>query len=330
MVVRTGVLFQALPDTGLVSARVGDNGVIEPILPNRMVVFPKLSRALGQHGYGLWWPAKSLLKFPPEVTWLLNFIADPDEYSRGLRYLSQQLEHTNATVFNHPDAVLRSRRDMAPELLKDIPNLYVPNCVRFLADHPDAFLNTFKENGFEYPVMVRPQASQTGQHLVRIEGPDDWDKVHTVPWGGRHMFMTQFVDTSDKDGIYTKMRVVWAGGRVSLRHVLFSEEWLVHASKRTGERVKKELAMFKSVSKWTEVHDMANAVQKALGLDYFGIDVGLKPDGSFVLFEANAAMSIMSYANTPDVRKDDYLKNINRIGLDAQRAMEDKLGIKLA
>ena len=35
------------------------------------------------------------------------------------------------------------------------------------------------------------------------------------------------------------------------------------------------------------------AIQEALGLDYFGVDFALSPDGELLLFEANAAMAML-------------------------------------
>lgn len=266
--------------------------------PNCTVIPPDIFKELEARANTLWFPqAEDTTQ--DTVSWVVNICADADEYELALKALEEMVEGTNVPVFNHPKAVAATRRDLISQSLQGIPNLIVPQCVRFLADSPEKFEEVFRENNFEYPVLVRPGASQTGRNLVKIDHEDDWGKVHTIPWGGKHLYMTQFVDFVSDDGMYEKIRMVFVNNKILFRSLFRGDRWNVHGVNRTKESVRKELKFQKKAANQKTLMDMLAKIRDDIKLDFWGVDLGRTSDGKYVFFEANASMTIAVDENTP-------------------------------
>lgn len=298
MIVKNGLIFRAIPDNGKVQIVSNGKNAVKPAWPNCTVLPPEFHKELEAHANTLWYP-QGINSTHSNVRWIVNMCADADEYASALRALSEMVAGTNVPVFNHPKAVAETRRDLTSQRLQGIPNLIVPNCVRFLADAPERFREVFEENNFEYPVLVRPGASQTGHNLVKIDSADDWGKVHTIPWGGRHLYMTQFVDFAGDDGKYEKIRMVFVNNNILFRSMFRGDRWNVHGVKRTRASIQKELKFLKTTANEKAIMDIMAQIDDIVKLDFGGVDIGRTSGGKFVFFEANAAMTIAIDENTP-------------------------------
>jgi glutathione synthase/RimK-type ligase-like ATP-grasp enzyme len=251
-------------------------------------------------------------------------MADADEYETALGHLARATRSLGLPVLNPAEGILRTRRDRAPELLDGIDGLMIPRCVRFSPTRPAHFREVFEREEFQYPVMIRPERSQTAAGLIRVMDEADWDKIYEMPWIGASIYMTQWVDYRQASGWYAKARIVVAGERISVRHILRSREWLIHAMERTEESAAWELPYLEGAGQWEAVQRIGRAVRTRFGLDFFGIDVGMIDENSFVLFEANAAMSILSDYMMPEIRKTEFLANLRRIERDVIAALASK------
>ena len=319
---KSGIFFRAVPDSGKANVRVTPTNQLNLGFPNCFIPTPRIEQLLAQATETLWFPVTrpDAVKLPQDG-WIVNFCADPDEYSRAMRYLGDLADKTGLPVFNHPDGVMNSRRDRVSEVLAGIDGLTVPRCVRFHPQLPEDFRTVFAENGFSYPVLVRPAASQSGDHLVRISDADGWDAIFAIPWGGKAMHMTQFVDFANTDGEYLKIRAVSVGDRIHIRHVLIADDWLVHAMDRTEDIVDREFKLIAALQANPTFLSVVKEAKARIGLDYFGMDLGWRSENDFVLFEANAAMSILSNAHMPTYRRAEYLAILKQIEESVVRAV---------
>jgi len=293
-----GLIFRAIPDTGKVRIVPDPIRGVKPVFPNCTVIPSDTLSEVKKFASVYHFPSRTTLPVA-DIRWIVNVCADADEYRNALMALAEEFEGKNVPIFNHPKAILATRRDINAERLTGIPNLVVPKCVRFLADSPEVFVNTFRDNEFEYPVLVRPARSQTGTGLMKISDPNEWDKVHTIPWPGENMYMTQYVDFSGEDGVYRKFRMAYANKQFHFRSFNESASWLIHGGKRTSEMVERELEMQEVLSKNAEFTKMLAHISQIVGLDFWGIDLGITSQGEFLFFEANAAMSITTNIYTP-------------------------------
>ena len=315
-----GLLYKAIPSHAEVRARMTDRGSPAMVFPGRLVFSNPLEVALEKRA-GTFWHVSGNEPEPAQTDWVINLLADADHYPLALGYLAKNYADQGIRVFNPPEAVMRTRRHAVPHFLAGIDNLTVPRCERFLATDPKHFLQAFELGKFTFPVLIRPAGSHTGKELLVIESQEDWHKIYTIPWGGRDVYITQWTDFQSAEGEWRKLRLSITREGVRLRHILYGDGWLVHATTRGPEEVEKELEVLLSDDKWEVIQKLGQDIRKCLGMDWVGADVGWKSDDEFVLFEANASMSILSQANMPEFRRDDYLASWKRVEKDVEIAL---------
>ncbi len=93
--------------------------------------------------------------------------------------------------------------------------------------------------------------------------------------------------------------------------------------------VQKEVGILKHAGEWEKLQQLGKSIREKVGLDFFGVDIGWKSDTEFVLFEANATMSILSYRLMPEFQRDVYVNNIKNIEKDVWQTLEATTGSTL-
>lgn len=318
---REGLVFEALPTNRKVKAVFQGSGPPQVAYPGRTILSDKMKTSLSRHARRFWYRGTddTPLQGPK---WVVNLLAEAELYPDALRYLDRQIAATELSVFNSPKAILQSRRDRSAEILTGIENLVVPKTLRFRPTHPCHFKGVFAHGGFEFPILIRPAGSHTGRSLIKIDGPGDWDKIYTIPWGGMFMYMSQWMDFRSLAGEWRKLRLSITPQAVRMRHILYGQDWLIHSVQRGEEEVEKEMEILLNADNWVAMQQLGSDIRDRLGLDFFGVDLGWKSDSEFVLFEANASMSILSYHNMPEIRREDYVANLKKIEKDVWRSLE--------
>lgn len=292
--------FRSVPDKGEVRVKITAEGLPNMVYPSVLSLPVTLQSELARSTQRLWYPLPNGTK-PPAATWIVNHCADADEYRGGLIWLDETYG-SNTPIFNHPRAIARSRRDHSSAALQGIEGLIVPRVARFRASSRTAFERCFADNGFHFPVLVRPSASQTGRGLLKIEGPQDWNRAVDTMWFGKPHFMTQFVEFATDDGVYLKARVIFIGNRFFVRHVKGATGWKVHndTDNSIANFEERELELIESLNNNALFLNACAAIPARTSLDFGGMDVGIDPARNrFVLFECNAAMTVFSRSIKP-------------------------------
>jgi hypothetical protein len=296
---RKGLFFCSVPDDGVVKIKPNNGQTPTAVFPNCIVLAPEIHAELVRHSITFWHPMKD--RFPLKgIPWIVNACADADEYRSGLEMLAQATLGNQIPVFNRAEAVLGTARDKIIETVSGIDHLIVPKCIKFEPKLPKDFKEAFARGGFDYPVLVRPAASQTGRGLIKVDGPEEWDKIFTIDWAGRSLYMTQFVDRRDEDGRFTKFRVAFINKQPFLRSAYTRDEPIVHGVPRTPKSIRQEIASIETLGKNETLKAIIAQLGNRIRLNFWGVDLGYSADGDFVFFEASAAMSITSRSNTPD------------------------------
>ena len=298
----TGKLFRAVPSEGRIPVTIGMDGKPKACFPNT-VVLPETIAAEIRSACASFWFTKDRQITLEDTPWAVNTLGDADEYTDALIALDEAIG-SDKPIFNHPRAVAMTRRDLSAMLLDGIPNLIVPKCIRLFARNNAALQEAFDASGFTYPVLIRPAASQTGQGLVKVSGPGDWPDIDRQYWRGKHLFMTQFVETRGEAG-YRKIRVMCFDGEVFFHHVKHSSTWCIHHN--TGEVSATDFAdqekhLIAELNGDPAFLHLVKEITNRSKMDFLGIDLGLRDDNQYVLFEANAAMTVVhdpSYYDNP-------------------------------
>ena len=235
---------------------------------------------------------------------LVNHIVDPEGLDKALGTLERLLATVPAACFNHPAAVRDSARERVAAKLADIPGVRMPRTVRVRLDEPAELAAVAAANGIAFPLIVRVAGVHGGTTTVLIEDEDGVRAgLRRIPWGGRELFVTQFVDYRDDDGLFRKSRLVFIGDQIVLRHRIVADTWHVHRSARKPESLAEETAALADFPRLLpSLRPTLDAVADAMDLDLFGMDCSLRPDGSVLVFEANNAMNFMTNRGpTPNI-----------------------------
>lgn len=248
-----------------------------------------------------WLGEKGRKAFPRPDIPIVNYIADPDSHSIALGQAIEIVEKLGRPCFNDPRMVAQTRRDQIASRLSGVDGLFVPRTILIKPARPGDFPAAAAEHGLNYPLIVRLAGDHGGISTLRIDDPGKWDDIFNLPWIGRSVYLTEFADFRDADGLYRKCRIIFTGDRILLHHVIISREWLVHRGTRlntdeTAEEERYWLSAF-GHDHLPRFEKTLSEIRRIIGLDYFGLDCHLGQNNVITLFECNAAMNVLSYGH---------------------------------
>ncbi|RPH98695.1 MAG: hypothetical protein EHM68_03665 [Lysobacterales bacterium] len=238
---------------------------------------------------------------PPSL--IFNQIADADTHRGALERCIELCDQVNTTVINHPRYVLQTGRDRVAAALQGIPGVRMPRTLRFQPRSPDEVFEQAAGQGIAFPCLARVAGKHHGRSMVKVDGPQDYPALHALPFDGRDFYLTEYVDYRGEDGLYHKQRIVVIDGEPLLRHSLYFNEWMVHASSRAfmmeRESWDQDIARFDRLAGEVlpPLRPAIREIANRLRLEYFGIDCSLQPDGRMLIFEANANMNVLHTPN---------------------------------
>jgi len=231
------------------------------------------------------------LSFPKNAL-LFNSIGMAEGNHNSLKQLSELLNQVSNPVINHPKNVLLTKRDGIEDLLSDIKGVIVPKCLKVIPRSIQDVSVFIREHNFTFPFLFRPLVAHGLQTLIRIDSPEEMEKLHRFAFDGENEFyVTQFLDFKSEDELYRKMRFMIIEDEVIPRHLILSPSWQIHT-----EDTKMD-AKFKTKQRQEEVDFLGKIeivfgkqlmeIKSVLGLDYFGVDCAIGPRGEMVIFEIN-------------------------------------------
>lgn len=256
---------------------------------------------------------------------ILNLIAEPEENEKSLTAMRKLLRTAPGRVLNPPDKVLATTRDQIARRLSGIDGLVAPRVIRLAPGDAARRLRFIEASGLSWPLIVRPLATHGGKVLGRFDNGDDLAAAMdpATPY-----LAIEYVDFRSEDGLYRKHRIFLFGSTMILRHRLISDDWNVHARDRERvmadrpDLIAEERALLDDPTRPFDAstRHVIETIRKRIGLDFFGIDFGFDRESRMVLFEANAAMSILPFSDDP---RFDYLKRCLAPAQQAFRALVD-------
>lgn len=256
---------------------------------------------------------------------VFNLVTDPDQHPQTLATLGKLLRGFRGKVINRPEAVLRTTRDQVAKRLEGIEGLHVPKILRLRNPSSGSASIAAQRAGLAFPLIVRLAGTHTGTIVGLVHGPDELDAAAAGPGA---FILTEFVDFRSDDGIYRKYRVFFIGKRRIFRHLISSDGWSIHAKERFDFMAKypslideeKDLLKDPAGLLPEPASGALDAIRERLGLDYFGIDFAIAPDGRAVLFEANATMNFFPVVDL------DPFAHIQCVIEPARRALLELIG----
>ena len=229
---------------------------------------------------------------------LFNAVGDPDAAPGALAQAGDLAASLALPVVNAPALIQATTRDRMSELLAGIPGLHIPRTIRCSRTELDGL-------ALDGPVLVRAVGSHGGKGLAVAQTPKEIrDEVATL--GADEVYITQFADTRSAGGLYRKLRVVFVDGQCFPVHLAVGDHWLSHYFRTTMADMpawRAEEAAFLAGHEAYLGRDVCRALAELhgrVGLDFFGVDGAIGPDGRLVVFECNAAM-LVRHADRPAI-----------------------------
>jgi glutathione synthase/RimK-type ligase-like ATP-grasp enzyme len=146
-------------------------------------------------------------------------------------------------------------------------------------------------------LLVRAPGFHTGRHFHLVQDRTALAAaVESMP--GPSLYLIQPLSARGQDAMTRKYRVMLVGGRIYPWHLAISSDWKVHyftAAMAQQEAYRAEEDRFLNDTVGVLGRRAMTALERLsqrMDLDYAGVDFALAPDGSVLVFEANATMTI--------------------------------------
>jgi tetratricopeptide (TPR) repeat protein/glutathione synthase/RimK-type ligase-like ATP-grasp enzyme len=257
-------------------------------------------------------------------TVLVNMIGDADNGAEVLPYALELADRIGLPVVNHPRRVMDSGREAMAERLAGTPRCRVPRTRLFAASALAQADISGVLADFELPLLVRKAGTHGGDVFDKC---DDLDAVvaFVVQHPQDDFYVTEYVDYRSADGFFRKYRFISIDGQLLPYHLAIHDHWMVHhfRTDMANQRwMQQEEEAF--LARPEEVFDAARmaavqAIARATGLEYCGVDIGLTQAGDVVFFESNATMLVHDEKDGPFVFKNPYVARI-KVAFDAMLA----------
>jgi tetratricopeptide (TPR) repeat protein len=223
----------------------------------------------------------------PPYDVVFNAIGDPDLAGPTAANVEAFRQACRTPWLNGPEAVMRTARHRAPELLRGLADVVVPAVSRLDA-------GAAGPPGLRFPALLRPIGSHGGKGLARVETEAEFARRR--PAGPA--YVTAFHDFASADGYHRKYRMIFVDRVAYPYHLAISRDWKVHhgAAGMADDpaRIAEELAFLADPEAAIGARALAAvaAIGRRLDLDYAGLDFAVTPQGQVLVFEANATMLV--------------------------------------
>jgi glutathione synthase/RimK-type ligase-like ATP-grasp enzyme len=253
----------------------------------------------------------------PAHALIVNAISDADLCGTALARAEEIVARSTAPVINRPGRVRLTGRIEIARRLADIDGVITPTM------HPSTPTAVLAADDLHFPLLLRRPGFHNGQHFALVENRDALAAT-IASLAGDELLVIEYLDARGTDGMARKYRVMFIDGVAYPLHLAISADWKVHyatsgmahnAAYRDEER--RFLEDMPTVLGPRAMAALAR-ICTTLGLEYAGIDFALAPDGSVLLFEANATMIV--FLPNPDSIWDYRRRAIGNV-LDAATRM---------
>lgn len=239
---------------------------------------------------------------------VFNLIADVDSAGALLPLIGPLLTQIGKPVINDPARIALTGREAIAQRLASIDGCLAPQMRRYTATEMQSAAYAQEAVPFSYPVLARRAGTHGGEDFEHVADPVALEAfVEQTP--ATHYYVSQYVDYRSADGFFRKYRFMFVDGEIFPYHLAIDHQWKIHHA--TTEMVHhlwmqhEEQAFLENPERVFGPCQYAvlGAIRDAIGLDYWGVDCGLLPDGRVIVFEANATMLVHTRNETFPYKK---------------------------
>ncbi len=237
----------------------------------------------------------------PDFHLILNTIACADRMAPELKVARRFVDSVpDYSVINHPAAVLRTTREENYRRLSRIDGVRFPITLRarFALHNTAEMLDQAMAGGLNFPFIVRPTNTHTGSKVWLVRNRSQFSDYFLGAQPDIDYYMIEYIEARGINGLFNKTRTLCIDGVYYPIANLHHDGWSVHSGDRYSvmqnslDLQRRELAYLNDMPGYLGEANLRRLeeIGNALQLDFFGIDFSLRPDGSLLVFECNAAM----------------------------------------
>ena len=251
-------------------------------------------------------PASAFRGQSPRFDCAFIAIAEDARHGPALLAADRLAATLNVPVINRGSRIADLSRGNVARLLQALPDTIVPSqALISRATLVAAAEGASPDGEFRFPAIIRPSFSHAGKDLARIDHPAALRAyLEDVP--GDLFYVAPFIDYRSADGLWRKYRVIFVDGRPWPYHLAIHDDWAVwyynaHMDRDEWKRAE-EARFLEAIGQAFSPKALGAlcAVGERVGLDYFGLDCGVMPDGRIVVFEVETGM-IVHDLDPPDL-----------------------------
>lgn len=231
---------------------------------------------------------------------LFNLVGDPDSSVNSLHKIQVVMNTVQPRrCFNRPVDVFKTSRARLPKTLANIPGCTV---ARTESAEPKTFseLLTVCRNFNHWPMIVRARGYHGGENMLLLKDESELESIRDLSWPYSGIFLIQYIDCINEQGLFHKIRVMMINGRGYIRQCIYSDNWSIHTASREqlmahdDDLCRQEEALLAHFrDKALQQHGrIFQEIYQRIGLDVFGIDFAMV-NGELVIFEANSCMHFL-------------------------------------
>ncbi|MBR0788095.1 tetratricopeptide repeat protein [Bradyrhizobium manausense] len=253
-----------------------------------------------------------------EADIVVNLVSDADQATEVLPLAMAVAQSLGKPVINDPGKIQNTTRDATALALADVEGCRVPRTVRVAAGEglPDGL-------DLVFPSLARQAGMHGGDVFEKFD-----DAAALTAFLAAHAehdrYVIDFIDYRSADGFFRKYRFLFIGEDILPYHLAIGDDWKLH---RDATDMAHHAWMQDEEERFLRVpgevfgaahYQALRVIRDRIGLDYFGIDCGLDPDGRLVVFEVNASMLVHDQ-NPEFPYKDPYIGRI-KVAFDGMLA----------
>jgi hypothetical protein len=179
--------------------------------------------------------------------------------------------------------------------LSDVPGCLVPQVRRYTRAGLSALGFDPRRTSLNFPILARPTGTHGGEQFEMVNCPIELEALVKQNHAAE-FYLSHFVDYRSGDGYFRKFRFFFIGGDIFPYHLAIDDQWKVHHATtdmgrhRWMQEEEKHFLEDPHAVFGPRALAALDAIQRAVGLEYFGIDCALDAKGNVLVFEVNACM----------------------------------------
>ena len=234
-------------------------------------------------------PAGAIPARLPPLDAVFIAVAQDARHETVLRAADALAAAIGLPTINGGERIARLSRAGTAALLRGLPDAIVPS--HHEVDHGAA-------PPIAFPIIIRPLGSHAGQKLRRLADAGELEQYYASNQAIPRFTMAPFIDYRSEDGAWRKYRVIFVDGVAYPLHLAIHDDWAIwYYNARMQDCPVKQaeergfLADMQAAIPAPALRALQQLAQR-IGLDYFGLDCGVMPDGRLLVFEIETGMIV--------------------------------------